>query len=163
MLLHIYMQSIQYKDLGEIEQKALDEAEKVLEFAYEPIFHFYVGACLISENDELVSGTNFANTAYGSSICAERAAVLRANSMGIKKFKGIAIIAKHGNKPTDEVTAPCGDCRQFLNEVSDLSGTDLKVVLSTTNRDKVIVTSIKELLPLAFGPRNLVIDIAKQD
>lgn len=156
------MKSIKYSELNEIEQKALAEAEKVLENAYEPIFNFYVGACLISANDELVSGTNFANTAYGSSICAERAAVLRANSMGIKKFKSIVIIARNGKNPTSEVTAPCGDCRQFLNEVSDLSSTDLKVILSTTLKDKIITTNIKELLPLAFGPKNLIIDSQKR-
>lgn len=156
------MKSIQYSELSEIEQKALEEAEKVLENAYEPIFNFRVGACLISANDDLICGTNFANTSYGSSLCAERAAALRANSMGIKKFKSIVITARNGNDPTIEVTAPCGDCRQFLNEVSDLSGLDLKVILSTTQKDKIIATSIKELLPLAFGPKNLIIDMRKR-
>lgn len=156
------MKSIKISELDDIEQKALVEAEKVLENAYEPIFNFRVGACLISANNELVSGTNFANTAYGSSICAERAAVLRANSMGIKKIKTIVIIARNGSKSTNEVTAPCGDCRQFLNEVSDLSDCDLKMILSTTLKDKIVLTSIKELLPLAFGPKNLIIDSQKR-
>jgi cytidine deaminase len=156
------MKSIKYSQLNDIEQKALAEAERVLENAYEPIFNFRVGACLISANDELISGTNFANTAYGSSLCAERAAVLRAHSMGIKKFKSIVIIARNGDKPTDEVTAPCGDCRQVLNEVSDLSGNNLKVILSTTLKNKIVSTSIKELLPLAFGPKNLIIDTHKR-
>ncbi|MDD5251671.1 MAG: cytidine deaminase [Patescibacteria group bacterium] len=157
------MESIKYSDLNEIEQKALAEAEKVMENAYEPIYGFRVGACLISVADELVSGTNYANTAYGSSLCAERAAILRANSMGIRKFKSIATIARNGSDPTSEVTAPCGDCRQVMNEMADLSDTDLKVILSTTNKDKIIVTSIKELLPLAYGPRNLVIDRQKRN
>lgn len=156
------MKSIKYSELDETEQKALSEAEKVLKNAYEPIFNFHVGACLISANNELISGTNFANTAYGSSICAERAAVLRANSMGIKNFKSIVIIAKNGDNSTNEVTAPCGDCRQFLNEVADLSDTNLKVILSTTEKDKIVVTDIKELLPLAFGPKNLIIDTQKR-
>ncbi len=156
------MQHIQYSELDDIERQALAEAEKVLDNAYEPIFHFHVGACLISANDELVSGTNFANTAYGSSICAERAAILRANAMGIKKMKSIVITARSAGQPTTEVTAPCGDCRQWLNEVSDLSGSDMKIILSTTLKDKIISTSIKELLPLAFGPKNLVINTQKR-
>lgn len=155
------MQTVNIDSLCAVERLALDEALSVLEFAYEPIFHYKVGACLISDTDVLVGGTNFANTAYGSSICAERAAVLRANAMGIKKFKAIVITAKHGEKATMEVTAPCGDCRQFLNEVSDLSNIDLKVILSTTAREKIVVTTIKELLPLAFGPKNLIIDSTK--
>ncbi len=155
------MQNIKYDDLNELEKKALAEAERVLENAYEPFSNFHVGACLISANDELISGANFANSAYGSSICAERAAVLRANAMGIRNFKEITIIARAGDNPTTEVTAPCGECRQVLNEISQISGIDLKVILSTTNKDKIIVTSIKELLPLSFGPNDLGIDAQK--
>lgn len=149
---------IKYIELSELERSALDEAEKVLENSYEPIFNFRVGACLISANGELISGTNYANTAYGSSLCAEQAAVLCANSMGIKKFESIAIIARDGDKPTSEVTAPCGNCRQILYEISELSGNDLKIILSTTQKDKIVITSIRELLPLAFGPKNLIIN-----
>ncbi len=155
------MRETTYEKLTEPQRRALDEAWKVLEHSYNPYSHFYVGACLISADGKLISGTNFENSAYGSTICAERAAVLRANAMGIKEFSGIAIIGRGENFATTEVTGPCGSCRQVLYEVSQISNRDLEVILSTSKKDKIVITTIKELLPLAFGPLDLGIDITK--
>lgn len=155
------MLEVAYRDLTSIQARALEEAEEVLENAYNPYSHFYVGACLIALNDRLITGTNFENAAYGSTICAERAAILRANAIGIRRFRGIAIIARGDNFDTTEITGPCGSCRQVLYEASQISNHDLEVVLSTTQKDKVVITTIRELLPLAFGPLDLGIDIKK--
>lgn len=155
------MQNVAYGQLTELQQEALHQAELVLKNAYNPYSHFYVGACLISAEGQLISGTNFENSAYGSTICAERSAVLRANAMGVRRFHGIAIIAKGEDFETTEVTGPCGSCRQVLYEISQISGCDLQVILSTTKKDKIIIATIKELLPLAFGPIDLGIDISK--
>ncbi|MBU1180188.1 cytidine deaminase [Patescibacteria group bacterium] len=155
------MRQVTYQKLTDLQQKALDAAEEVLKHSYNPYSNFYVGATLIAENGKLISGTNFENAAYGSTICAERAAILKANSMGIRKFVSIAIIARGENFDTTEVTAPCGSCRQVLYEIAQLSGCDLEIILSTTKKDKIIVATIKELLPLGFGPLDLGIDITK--
>ena len=155
------MQSVSCAQLTATDQLALDEASRVLENSYNPYSHFYVGACLVSYDGKLVSGTNFENAAYGSTICAERAAVLRANAMGIRHFRTIAIIARGENFDTTEVTGPCGSCRQVLYEISQVSGCDLKIVLSTTRKDVIVITTIKELLSLAFGPVDLGINIEK--
>lgn len=155
------MQNVQYKDLTDIQRRAVDEATLVLENSYNPYSHFYVGACLISNDGKLISGTNFENSAYGSTICAERSAVLRANAMGIRRFVGIAINARGESFDTQDVTGPCGSCRQVLYEISQVSGCDLEVILSTTKKDKIVITTIRELLPLAFGPVDLGIDISK--
>ncbi len=140
---------------------ALDAAEKVLKNAYNPYSSFYVGAALFTFDGQIVTGTNFENAVYGSTICAERAAVLRANAMGMRCFSGIAMIAQGDNFATTEVTAPCGSCRQVLFEVSQISGNDLIVVLSSTLKDKIIITTIQELLPLGFGPKDLGISISR--
>jgi len=155
------MQNVAYEALSSVQQMALDEALLTLEHSYNPYSHFYVGACLYRRDGLLVSGTNFENSAYGSTICAERSAVLRANAMGIRKFLGIAIIARGETFDTTDVTGPCGSCRQVLYEVSQISGCDLEVVLSTSKKDKIVVTTMSELLPLAFGPLDLGIDIKK--
>lgn len=68
--------------------------------------------------------------------------MVRANAMGVRNFKGIAIIARGENFDTTEVTAPCGVCRQVLFVASQISKIDLAVVLSTTRKDKIIVTTI---------------------
>lgn len=155
------MQSVEYKQLNQLQREALDAASQVLKNSYNPYSHFYVGATLIAQDRQLISGTNFENAAYGSTICAERSAVLRANAMGIRKFDGIAIIARGENFDTTEVTGPCGSCRQVLYEISQVSGCNLQVILSTSKKDLIILTTIKELLPLAFGPIDLGIDIAR--
>ena len=155
------MKNAQYEQLSDLQHRALDEALRVLENSYNPYSHFYVGACLISTDEQLISGTNFENSAYGSTICAERSAVLRANAMGIRHFRSIAIIARGEDFDTTEITGPCGNCRQVLYEISQVSGCDLQVILSTSKKDKIVVTTIRELLPLAFGPVDLGIDIKK--
>jgi len=106
------MKNVQYEQMSDIQRRALDEASQVLENSYNPYSHFYVGACLVSADEQLISGTNFENSAYGSTICAERSAVLRANAMGIRHFRSIAIIARGEDFDTTEVTGPCGSCRQ---------------------------------------------------
>ncbi len=155
------MKNIQYEELDPYLQVALDMALRALKNAYNPYSNFCVGACLVSIDRKFVTGTNFENAAYGSTLCAERAAVLRANTMGIRHFKSIVIIARGENFDTTEVTGPCGSCRQVLYEISQISNSDLQVVLSTTKKDKIVVTSIKELLPLGFVPSDLGIDIKK--
>lgn len=155
------MQTVRYKQLNKLQREALDAASQVLKNSYNPYSHFYVGATLIAQDGQLISGTNFENAAYGSTICAERSAVLRANAMGIRKFSGIAIIARGENFETTEVTGPCGSCGQVLYEISQVSGCDLQVILSTSKKDLIIFSTIKELLPLAFGPIDLGIDIAR--
>lgn len=153
------MRNINYSELSELQKKALDEAEKVLVNSYAPYSHFHVGAALFTEDGAVISGTNVENAAYGLTVCAERAAVFRARAMGVKNIKGIAVIARGENFDTKDVTGPCGDCRQVLYEASQVSDHDLEVILSTTKRDKIILTTIKELLPLALGPSDVGADI----
>lgn len=155
------MEQTSYEELTELQKKALDAAEEVLKHSYNPYSHFFVGAALFTKNGKIITGTNFENAAYGLTICAERAAIFRANSIGLREFTGVAIIARGENFDTTEVSAPCGSCRQVLYEVAQLSGCDLEFILSTTKKDKIIVTTIKELLPLGFGPLDLEVDIAK--
>jgi len=155
------MQEVKYEDLEEMQRKVLDEAEKVMNTAYNPYSNFYVGAALLSQDGQIITGSNVENAAYGSAICAERAAILRANAMGIRTFDKIAIIARGKDFDTTEVTAPCGSCRQMLYESAQISERNLQIIIATTKKDKVVVTTIGELLPLAFGPKDLGIDVKK--
>ena len=151
---------MKYGELGMVEQKALNEAIGVLKNSYEPYSRFRVGACLISRDDRLITGANFENAAYGSAICAERAAVLRANAMGIKNLKSIVIVtAPKKGVSRAKVSAPCGSCRQVLYEASQISGKNLGVILSTVTKGTIVKTSIAELLPLAFGPDDVGVNI----
>jgi cytidine deaminase len=65
------------------------------------------------------------------------------------------------NFETKEVTTPCGACRQMILELSQISNTDIEIIMSTTNKDKIIKATINELLPLGFGPKNMGLDTSK--
>jgi len=155
------MNTVDYKSLSDIEKELLCEAEKVMENAYTPCSGFFVGAALLTKDNKIITGANVENAAYGSTICAERAAILRANAEGYRMYKAIAIIARGKDFDTKEVTSPCGSCRQMLYESSQVSENDLEVIMSTTKKDKIIISTIKELLPLGFGPKDLGIDVKK--
>jgi cytidine deaminase len=139
----------------------LKQVEDAMQTAYNPYSNFFVGAALLSPSGASVSGSNVENSAYGSTICAERSAIVRANAMEMRCFSAIAIIGKGKDFETKQVTAPCGACRQMMYELFQVSGQKLDVIMSTTRKNKIIVATIEDLLPLAFGPRDLGLDIER--
>lgn len=152
-------QTLKYGDLSGEDQELLDAAGAALKNSYSPYSHFKVGSALRTIDGEIISGTNFENAAYGSAICAERSAILRANAMGKREFHTIAIIAKPEQGSVTDPVAPCGSCRQVIFESSQISDTDIKVIMSNTAKDKIIISHISSLLPLAFGPKDLGIKL----
>ncbi|MBF0278315.1 MAG: cytidine deaminase [SAR324 cluster bacterium] len=159
---------LDYQALQEWQQKLLDAAETVLIQAYNPYSRFSVGAALLTETGEVIGGANFENAAYSPGICAERAALVRANAQGYRKFKAVAVMGrprdfqeKNREETFAQVTAPCGVCRQMLFEADQLSDHDLEVIMSTPDKSRIVLMSIKALLPYGFGPQNLGIDLSE--
>ena len=113
--------------------------------AYCPYSRFRVGAAVLTEEGAIVAGCNVENASYGLTICAERSAVFQAVAGGQAMIRGVVIFT-----PTPEPTAPCGACRQVLNEFGPVAE-----VISVCDGPGVIRTTVAELLPDAFGPRNL--------
>lgn len=155
------METKTYEQLDAFQKELLIAAEDAMPTAYNPYSKFYVGAALRAKSGSIIAGSNVENAAYGSTICAERAAIMKANAEGYRQFGAIAIIAKGESFDTTEVTGPCGSCRQMLFEAAQISGKNLEVIMSTTKKDKIVISSIEELLPLGFGPKELGIDIKK--
>jgi cytidine deaminase len=155
------MQETNYQSISDDYKKLVDAAEAVLANSYNPYSKFFVGAAVLAEDGTIISGTNFENAAYGSTICAERAAILRANAMGYRKLKAIAIIGRGQDFEMPEVISPCGSCRQVIYEVSELSMQAMDVLMSNTAKDKIVISSINQLLPMAFGPKDLGVDLEK--
>lgn len=149
-----------YANLSKIEQELLDAAMDVMRNAYNPISHFYVGAAVLTTDGQMIGGANIENASYGVTLCAERAAIAAANALGKRLFTKIAIITSMENAPTLLPSWSCGACRQWLIEFSQLSGINLEVITSNTNKDVVWKANIDELLPQAFGPNDLGIDLA---
>lgn len=155
-----FVRHISFDDLSEQQKKLLAAAEEAMGNAYSPYYKFHVGAAILTKGGEIFTGANF-EEASGSSICAERAAILKANSNGKRTYESIAIIARGESYPILQPSAPCGSCRQMIYEEAQLSDKDLEIILSNTNKDKIIITTINELLPMAFGPKDMGIDIEK--
>ena len=119
------MRTILYNDLSTLQRELLDAAAVVMETAYNPYSRFFVGAALLTKDNQIITGSNVENAAYGNGICAERSALFRANAMNYRQYKSIAVIARGENADTKEVTAPCGSCRQSIYEASQISEQNL--------------------------------------
>ena len=119
--------------------------------SYAPYSHFHVSAVLLSENGNIYTGNNIENAAYTPSVCAERCAFFKAVSEGVLEFDAICVVGGM-NKELKEYAAPCGVCRQVMMEFCDPE--KFQIILATSKEQYEIFT-LKELLPLGFGPNNL--------
>lgn len=126
------------------EAELADRAGQARQWAYAPYSNYRVGAALLTASGKVYDGVNVENAAYGSAICAERTAVVKAVSEGERDFVAIAV-------STDGGGSPCGACRQVLAEF----GVETVVLLVNSAGAITHRTTLKALLPLAFGPDEL--------
>src|SRR5688572_7401169 len=121
-------------------------AREAMARAYAPYSNFQVGAALRFDDGTIVTGTNVENASYGLSLCAETVAAAKALAEG--RRGGLVEIAVIGTGPAP--VTPCGRCRQVLNELAELGGTD--PVVWSCGAEEVREYRLSELLPAAFGP-----------
>ena len=126
------------KDLVELAFTMLDKA-------YMPYSHFPVGAALEGTDGRVFTGCNVENAAYGSCICAERTALVKAVSEGCRAFTRIAVV---GNSA--DYCWPCGSCRQMLYEFAP----NLRVLVARGD-GQFQTTTLAELFPHGLGPKSL--------
>ena len=136
-------------------EKLIDTAIKQLKFSYTPYSNFKVGAALLTKSGKIYTGCNIENASYTPTNCAERTAFFKAVSEGVRDFQAICIVGGKDGKLT-EYTAPCGVCRQVMMEFCDYE--TFPIILGTSPKDYKIMT-LKEILPLGFGPKNLNIEL----
>lgn len=129
-----------------LENTLVEEANKMLEYAYVPYSKFPVGAAILSKTGEIFTGCNVENSSFSLSNCAERTAIFKAVSDGSREFDKMVIT---GN--TDGPISPCGACRQVISE---FCAPDMAVILTNTNGN-IRETTVGELLPAAFTPEDL--------
>ena len=139
------------EECSKIKKKLINAAKHATEKSYAPYSNFKVGAALLLENGEIITGNNQENAAYPSGLCAERVATFYANSVyPNEKVVAIAIAAWSNGKFTDDVITPCGGCRQVLLETENRFNSTMRLLMY--GGDAVyVVNSIKDLLPLHFG------------
>ncbi|KAJ3545436.1 hypothetical protein NM688_g5627 [Phlebia brevispora] len=128
-------------------ERLIKAAFEAKQFAYNRYSNFRVGAALLTADGQIIKG---------GTICAERTALVKAVSEGIKAFTALAVV-------TDVLspTSPCGICRQFIREFCSktmpilLVSADYDERVAEGKEDGVLETSIEELLPHSFGPEDL--------
>jgi cytidine deaminase len=116
-------------------------ANEAKEHAYVPYSQFPVGAAALVDDGRIVSGCNVENASYGVTLCAECGLVSSLAMSGGGRL--VAFTCVNGDGDT---LMPCGRCRQLLYEHS-AEGMLLETVSG--------IRTIDEVLPDAFGPRQL--------
>ena len=140
-----------FDELDESDRRLVQLAREATFRSYAPYSNFRVGAAILLDNGETVTGANQENVAYPSGTCAERTACYYAHATyPDARFKAIAIAARDtdGNFVATP-TAPCGACRQALLEYEMLAGGDVRVILAGAD-EIYILPSVKSTLPFAF-------------
>ena len=143
------------EELPEQSKKLLLVARESANRAYAPYSGYRVGAAVLLENGEVITGNNQENAAYPSGLCAERTALFYASS----KFPGVAVTTmavttlSNGVLP-GEFAKPCGSCRQVMAEYEDLSGQPMEIILDGSTAIAVMM-GIDTLLPFGFKKEDL--------
>ena len=131
------------------DEELIAAARAASRHSYSPYSNFAVGAALRFADGSVVTGTKIENASYGLALCAEAVAVSKAMADGVRG--GLVAVAVTG--PGADPITPCGRCRQVLNELAQLGGTDPEVLC--VGPDNVRKVRLSDLLPDAFGPASL--------
>ncbi|QYO66463.1 cytidine deaminase [Leptolyngbya sp. 7M] len=127
------------------EKELISAAVDVRNHAYAPYSNFKVGAAVETEDGDIYTGCNVESASYGLTVCAERVAIWKGISRGVTRFGRIAVVCD-----TEELTPPCGVCRQIIWEFCG----DVPVILSNLH-GKTETIQMSELLPRAFDSKFL--------
>ncbi len=133
-------------------EKLIDTTIEQLKFSYTPYSNFKVGAALLTKSGKIYTGCNIENASYTPTNCAERTAFFKAVSEGVRDFQAICIVGGKDGKLTG-YTAPCGVCRQVMMEFCNPK--TFQIILAV-DKERYEIYTLEELMPLGFGPLNLV-------
>ncbi len=120
-------------------QNAIEKAQQVTENAYVPYSNYAVGAALVSTDGTVFTGCNVENASFPATICAERVALVKAISEGVREFDLIVVATRDGG-------SPCGICRQMLYEFAPT----MRVVTVDAQNEIHLDTTLDKLLPHGF-------------
>lgn len=124
-----------------------EAAKSAFDKAYAPYSNFHVGASALTQHGRIVNGCNVENASYGLTVCAERNCLAQAIIQGEQKIQTIVIYTEQ-----QKLTPPCGACRQVIAEFLEQDA----VVYAVNHLDNQRHWTVKELLPDAFTPKDLL-------
>ena len=120
-------------------RRLVESAVAVRKHAYAPFSNFFVGAAILTEDDQVFVGCNIENASFGATVCAERVAAGTAIAAGARNWRAIAVATNGG-------ASPCGVCRQFLAEFAP----EMVVVIVDCLTMRQRETTVGDLLPDRF-------------
>ncbi|MBO9155251.1 cytidine deaminase [Chitinophaga sp. GCM10012297] len=150
----------EYKDASELppeDLSLLQLARRALEDAYAPYSRFRVGAALLLDNGQTVTGTNQENASYPVGICAERTALSTASSLypGIP-VRALAVSYRNELGTSEKPISPCGICRQTICEYQQRSGTPIRLIMAGLSGPAIVIRDAGSLMPLSFSSSDML-------
>jgi len=137
--------------LPEDVQRLMAEAHKIRLMAYAPYSKFLVGAALLLDTGDIVSGNNQENASYPSGLCAERTAIYYAGAhYPDSKILKMALTAGSTISQTVTPIPPCGACRQAIAEYEVKQESPIEIYFMGTSGKVAKSNSLSDLLPLIF-------------
>lgn len=134
-------------ELDEVRKKLVDQAKKIAHAAYVPYSNFHVGAAVLLDNGEILTGNNQENASYPVGTCAERTLLSYVHANFPEQKKMILAVSV---LDTDKEVSPCGMCRQTILEYENLQNQPIEIILHSNSDRVLIIPSAKLLLPLHF-------------
>lgn len=139
------------EELNEEDAWLLREAQEVTSLAYAPYSNFHVGAVAKMANGEIVAGSNQENASYPAGLCAERVLLSSISSLYPKvAVESIAISYQSETAMSDHPIAPCGICRQSLQEYESRTNKPIRLILGGMEGNVYILPNATLLLPFSF-------------
>ena len=129
------------KETDKAIQKLYKKALKTRENAYVPFSKFKVGAALLTKSGDIFTGCNVENSSFGLTVCAERVAMFNAAAAGVRPGEITMLLVA---ADTEDVTSPCGACRQVMAEF------EIPVIVMANVRGDMRTVTLDELLPFSF-------------
>lgn len=141
-----------WTELPEGEQLLVQKAYDVSEKAYAPYSNFRVGASVLLDNGEIVTGNNQENIAYPSGLCAERVALFYVGAnYPERQVKTLVVVAKGDLVKPEDCISPCGSCRQVIAESEFRQQQPIRMILVAQNGRAFIFDKAADLLVFPFG------------
>src|SRR5690606_2972925 len=147
----VTLESLSWEELSEDLQNLMDKAKQAAEKAYAPHSNFLVGAALLLENGEILTGNNQENAAFPVGICAERVVLgyAHANYPHLSPTK-IAVVARKREQESYSCVTPYATCRQTICEYETKVNKAIEIYMLVPNGEVLKASGIDDLLPFKF-------------